>query len=60
MASPKCGHCGATTFDSRTHIHEGVPMLYICCSGCGAVVGVVHKISPQSDSIQSEHSREAP
>jgi hypothetical protein len=48
MASPKCGHCGATAFDSKTHIHEEVPTLYICCSGCGAVVGVVNKIKPQS------------
>ena len=48
MASPKCGHCGATTFDSKTHIHEEIPTLYICCSGCGAVLGVVNKIKPQS------------
>ena len=46
MASPKCGHCGATTFDSKTHIHEEIPTLYICCSGCGAVVGIVNKIKP--------------
>ena len=47
MASAKCGHCGATTFSSESHTHEGIPTLYITCERCGAVVGVVNKIKPQ-------------
>jgi ribosomal protein S27AE len=47
MASPKCGHCGATTFSSEANTHQGIPTLYITCDRCGAVVGVVNNIKPQ-------------